>query len=489
MLFYLLWTKTIAVHAQVHKVQSVTEDPLKGEVRAAQAAMAPAVSARPCIGRYEVGRMLGEGQFAKVKFGRHIETGAPVAIKIIEKDRLCKADKLVTQEISIMKLIKHPHVVRILEVMASKRNIYIVLEYVSGGELLDKILEHGKLKEDEARRYFRQLICGVEYCHSRGVYHRDLKPENLLLDENDNLKIIDFGLSALSQQQWDDGLFHTACGSPNYVAPEVMDDKGYEGTPADLWSCGIILYVLLVGCLPFSDSNLSNLYQKVHNPELEFPSNFPVEARWLIEKLLDPNPRTRLTVQGIYESMWFQAGNLFDNLDTCLINGQDLDEYDDFDMCFSNSHGNGEVVQNVPIQDSRPVWMNAFEIISMFSQGLDLSGLFIEKENTCKKETKFTSRHPPREILAKIGEFAWHLGYRVTRKNFKMKMKSSKRGRKGFLCVATEVMEVGPSLFMVNIHKMSGDTLEYRDFQQKLSIGLKDIVWKSEEDLTGSCHS
>eukprot|EP00250_Pteridium_aquilinum_P019975 c24649_g2_i1 orf=263-1045(-) len=259
--------------------------------------------------------------------------------------------------------------------------------------------------------------------------------------------------------------------------------------PADLWSCGIILFVLLVGSLPFSDSNLSNLYQKVHKPELEFPSDFTVEARRLIEKLLDPNPRTRLTVQGIYESVWFQAGNLFDDLDMCLINGQDLEECDDFDMCFSNSHGNAEVVQNVPIQDSRPVWMNAFEIISMFSQGLDLSGLFIEKENTCKKETKFTSRHPAREILAKIGEFASQLGYRVASKNFKMKLQSSKRGRKGFLCVATEVMEVGPSLFMVNMHKTNGDYLEYRDFQQKLAIGLKDIVWKSEEDLTGCCHN
>lgn len=119
-----------------------------------------------------------------------------------------------------MKLLNHPHVVRLLEVLASKKNVYIILEYVDGGEIFDRIVELGKLGEDEARKYFQQLICGVDYCHSRGVYHRDLKPENLLLDSNGGLKISDFGLGALSQQKWNDGLFHTQCGTPYYVAPE-----------------------------------------------------------------------------------------------------------------------------------------------------------------------------------------------------------------------------------------------------------------------------
>uniref|UniRef100_A0A7N0TMX4 Protein kinase domain-containing protein n=1 Tax=Kalanchoe fedtschenkoi TaxID=63787 RepID=A0A7N0TMX4_KALFE len=134
----------------------------------------------------------------------------------------------IKREISTMKLIKHPNVVKLYEVMASKTKMYIVLEFVDGGELFDTIAKHGRLKEEAARRYFQQLIDAVDYCHSRGVYHRDLKPENLLLDSYGSLKVSDLGLSAFSQQVRGDGVLHTACGTPNYVAPEVLNDKGYD---------------------------------------------------------------------------------------------------------------------------------------------------------------------------------------------------------------------------------------------------------------------
>jgi serine/threonine protein kinase len=154
------------------------------------------------VGKYELGKTLGEGTFAKVKYAKNMETGESVAIKVLDKDKVLK-HKMVEQikrEISTMKLVKHPNIVQLLEVIASKTKIYIVLEYVTGGELFDKILHQGRLKEDESRKYFQQLIEAVDYCHSRGVYHRDLKPENLLLDTDGNLKISDFGLSALPQQ-------------------------------------------------------------------------------------------------------------------------------------------------------------------------------------------------------------------------------------------------------------------------------------------------
>jgi serine/threonine protein kinase len=179
-----------------------------------------------------------------------------------------------------------------LEVIASKTKIYIVLEYVTGGELFDKIVHQGRLNEDDSRKYFQQLIEAVDYCHSRGVYHRDLKPENLLLDSNGNLKISDFGLSALPQQVREDGLLHTACGTPNYVAPEVINDKGYHGASADIWSCGVILFVLMAGYLPFDESNLMTLFKKIHRAEFTCPSWFSPGARKLILKILDPNPKT-----------------------------------------------------------------------------------------------------------------------------------------------------------------------------------------------------
>lgn len=154
------------------------------------------------VGKYDVGRTIGEGTFAKVKFGRNSETGEPVALKILDKDKVLqhKMAEQIKREIATMKLIRHPNVVLLYEVMGSKTKIYIVLEFVTGGELFDKIVNQGRMKEDEARKYFQQLINAVDYCHSRGVYHRDLKPENLLLDANGNLKVSDFGLSALSQQ-------------------------------------------------------------------------------------------------------------------------------------------------------------------------------------------------------------------------------------------------------------------------------------------------
>ncbi|RDY03418.1 CBL-interacting serine/threonine-protein kinase 3, partial [Mucuna pruriens] len=183
------------------------------------------------VGKYDVGRTIGEGTFAKVKFARNSQTGEAVALKILDKEKVLKymMAEQIQREIATMKLIKHPNVIQLHEVMGSKTKIYIILEFVTGGELFDKILNNGRVSEKEARRYFQQLINAVDYCHSRGVYHRDLKLENLLLDASGNLKISDFGLSALSKQVRDDGLLHTTCGTPNYVAPEIQLWQAKQG--------------------------------------------------------------------------------------------------------------------------------------------------------------------------------------------------------------------------------------------------------------------
>ncbi|KAK7821495.1 cbl-interacting serine/threonine-protein kinase 24, partial [Quercus suber] len=218
------------------------------------------------VGKYEVGRTIGEGTFAKVKFARNTETGESVAVKVLAKSTILE-HKMVDQikrEISIMKIVRHPNIVRLHEVLASQTKIYIVLEFVTGGELFDKIVHQPKLPENECRRYFQQLIDAVAHCHSKGVYHRDLKPENLLLDASCNLKVSDFGLSALPQQGV--GLLYTTCGTPNYVAPEVLSNQGYDGAAADVWSCGVILYVLMAGYLPFSETDLPTLYKKHYVP-------------------------------------------------------------------------------------------------------------------------------------------------------------------------------------------------------------------------------
>ncbi|XP_022890726.1 CBL-interacting serine/threonine-protein kinase 3-like [Olea europaea var. sylvestris] len=426
------------------------------------------------IGKYEVGRTIGEGTFAKVKFARNSETQQPVALKILDKAKILKHKiaEQIKREVATMKLIKHPNVVRLYEVMASKTKIFIVLEFVTGGELFDKIVNHGRMREDEARKYFQQLINAVDYCHSRGVYHRDLKPENLLLDASGNLKISDFGLSALSQQVKDDGLLHTTCGTPNYVAPEVLNDHGYDGATADLWSCGVILFVLLAGYLPFDDSNLMNLYNKISSAEFTYPPWISFNARKLITQILNPNPTTRITIPEILEDEWFKKDYkppVFDEKEDANL--------DDVEAVFKGS----EEYLVTEKKEEQPATMNAFELISM-SKGLNLGNLF-EGEQEFKRETRFTSRSPANEIINKIEEAAKPLGFDVHKKNYKMRLENIKAGRKGNLNVATEVFQVAPSLHMVEVRKAKGDTLEFHKFYKNLSTSLEDVIWKTEEDM------
>ncbi|KAI7752653.1 hypothetical protein M8C21_033238 [Ambrosia artemisiifolia] len=388
------------------------------------------------VGKYEVGRTIGEGTFAKVKFARNSETGEPVALKILEKEKVLKHKmaELIKMEIATMKLIKHPNVVRLYEVMGSKTKIFIVLEFVTGGELFDKIVNHGRMQEDEARKYFQQLINAVDYCHSRGVYHRDLKPENLLLDVSGNLKVSDFGLSALSRQVRDDGLLHTTCGTPNYVAPEDMTGR-------------LQIYGRY---LPFDDSNLMNLYKKISAAEFTCPPWISFSARKLITRILDPNPMTRITIPELLNDEWFKK----DYKQPEFIEKEEAN-FDDVEAAFQDS----EEYHVTEKREEHPAAMNAFELISM-SKGLNLGNLF-EMEQAFKRETRFTSRCPANEIVSKIEEAAKPLGFDVHKKNYKLRLENSKAGRKGNLNIATEVFEVAPSLHMVEVRKAKGDTLEF----------------------------
>ncbi|KAL5713446.1 cAMP-dependent protein kinase [Ranunculus cassubicifolius] len=429
------------------------------------------------IGKYEVGRTLGKGSFGKVKFARNDQTGENFAIKILEKDKLLERKMLdqIKHEISTMRLVRHPNVIHMFEVMASKTKIYIVLEFVTGGQLFDKIARSGRLKEDEARTYFQQLITAVDYCHSRGVYHRDLKPENLLLDANGMLKISDFGLSALPQQVQEDGLLHTPCGTANYVAPEVIKGKGYDGASADLWSCGVILFVLMAGYLPFDDSNLVILYRKICKADFTCPAWFSTNAKKLVKKILDPNPTSRITMSDLIEDTWFKKGYkppIFEETETSA---------DDVEAVFSESGDSGKLVS--PKREDRPITMNAFELIST-SEGLNLGSLFEKSVGLVKRETRFTSKCPANEIVSKIEEAVIPLGFSVKKNKYKIKLKGEKTGRKGQLSVATEVFEVASSLFVVELRKTQGDTLEFHKFYKSTMAALKDIVWKSGEDAT-----
>ncbi|KAJ8762588.1 hypothetical protein K2173_008027 [Erythroxylum novogranatense] len=417
------------------------------------------------VGKYEVGRTIGEGNFAKVKFAQNTETGESVAMKVLDRSTIIK-HKMVDQikrEISIMKLVRHPHVVRLNEVLASRTKIYIILEYITGGELFDKIVHHGRLSEAEARRYFQQLIDGVDYCHSKGVYHRDLKPENLLLDSQGNLKISDFGLRIK--------LLRTTCGTPNYVAPEVLSHKGYDGAVADVWSCGVILYVLMAGYLPFDELDLTTLYGKIEKADFSCPSWFPVGAKYLIQRILDPNPERRITIAEIREDEWFKKGynpvRLPENEDVNL---------DDIDAVFDDPEEN-EVEEQCRSEDMGPLALNAFDLI-ILSQGLNLATLFDRGQNSMKYQTRFLSRKPAKVVLSSMEVVAQSMGFKTHIRNYKMRVEGLTADKAGLFSVMLEVFEVAPTFLMVDIQKASGDASEYLKFYKNFYSNLEEIIWK-----------
>lgn len=415
------------------------------------------------LGKYELGRTLGEGNFGKVKFAKNIDSGQPFAVKILEKNRILdlKITDQIKREIATLKLLKHPNVVRLHEVLASKSKIYMVLEYVNGGELFDRIASQGKLPEAEGRKLFQQLIDGVSYCHNKGVFHRDLKLENVLIDAKGDIKISDFGLSALPQHFRDDGLLHTTCGSPNYVAPEILSNRGYDGSTSDIWSCGVILYVILTGYLPFDDRNLAVLYQKIFKGDAQIPKWLSQGAQNMIRRILDPDPLTRITIAGIRAHEWFKQ----DYTPTEPVEEEENIYVDDEAFAMQDVPSG----QNSP---GSPNLINAFQLIGM-SSCLDLSGLF-EKEDISERKIRFTSNHSINDLMKNIEDIVTEMGFGVQKKNGKLKVMQENKGQRssGNLSVAAEVFEISPSLFVVELRKSYGDSSTYRQLCKRLSSDL-----------------
>lgn len=258
------------------------------------------------IGAYDVVRTLGEGSFGKVKLANHRWTKQEVALKIISRKKLISRDMAgrVEREIQYLQLLRHPHIIKLYTVITSPTDIIMVLEY-AGGELFDYLVQHGKMAENKARRFFQQIVCAVEYCHRHKIVHRDLKPENLLLDSDLNVKIADFGLSNIMT---DGNFLKTSCGSPNYAAPEVISGKLYAGPEVDVWSSGVILYVLLVGRLPFDDDLIPALFKKIATGAYQTPSFVSSGAKHIIHKMLKVNPVQRISIPDIRQDPWFNEG-------------------------------------------------------------------------------------------------------------------------------------------------------------------------------------
>eukprot|EP00002_Diphylleia_rotans_P028014 TRINITY_DN5647_c0_g1_i1.p1 TRINITY_DN5647_c0_g1~~TRINITY_DN5647_c0_g1_i1.p1 ORF type:complete len:620 (+),score=142.87 TRINITY_DN5647_c0_g1_i1:129-1988(+) len=204
------------------------------------------------------------------------------------------------REIGVLKIIRHPNVIQLIEAIDTMERLYVVLEYVDGGELFDYIVAHQRLKEHRAKKIFRDIVEAIEYCHSLNIIHRDLKPENILLDKHKNIKLIDFGLSNTLRRDF--GL-RSRCGSPYYVAPEMVAGKGY-GSSVDVWSLGVVLYSILTGDVPFSDNNLTTLLEKIVEGKYHIPRYLSEDAKDLIRNLLVTEPSKRFTISDIRRHPW-----------------------------------------------------------------------------------------------------------------------------------------------------------------------------------------
>uniref|UniRef100_A0A0D3HWI4 non-specific serine/threonine protein kinase n=1 Tax=Oryza barthii TaxID=65489 RepID=A0A0D3HWI4_9ORYZ len=398
----------------------------------------------PLLGKYELGRMLGRGTFAKVYLARAVAGGEAVAVKVIDKAEVMGTAGMaprVLREVAAMRRLRHPHVLRLHEVLATRARIYLVMELATGGDLLSRLaaLPRRRLPESAARRVFVQLVDALSYCHARGVAHRDVKPQNVLLDGDGNLKVSDFGLAALPDTLRDDGHLHTACGTPAYAAPEVLRRRAYDGAKADAWSCGVIL--------------------------------FP--ARRLVSRLLDPNPDTRVAVESLAaHHPWFKRSLSVDSqLDGLL---------------------NGEPERAVAFQAAPPPPpLNAFDIISM-SPGLDLSGLFGEHDKSLR-EKRFTTTASPEKTLEQLGLAGGKLGYVVVvgKKGVEC-LPLGGRLSSGIAAMSVEMSEVAPPLLLVELRlevaagDLDGGDGEVQGFGwEQLRMELGDVVraWHSCEDL------
>ena len=310
---------TVAMHDEPTIAHSATDLPIASPAAQQYFAAHPR---RPHVyfGNYLLLQTLGEGEFGKVKLGVHRHFGEETAIKLIKREMVAAAEEhqadgsktsKVEREISVLRLLRHPNIVHLYEVIESERYIGIVLEYGAGGELFDYILAQKCLQEREACRLFAQLVSGVSYLHRKKIIHRDLKLENLLLDRHRNVIITDFGFANNFSARSND-LMATSCGSPCYAAPElVVQDGMYVGAAVDVWSCGVILYAMLAGYLPFDDDpanpdgdNINMLYKYIMATPLSFPDYITAEPRSLLQRMLVPDPAKRATLDEVMDHPW-----------------------------------------------------------------------------------------------------------------------------------------------------------------------------------------
>eukprot|EP00300_Choanocystis_sp_HF-7_P023789 c2501_g1_i1.p1 GENE.c2501_g1_i1~~c2501_g1_i1.p1 ORF type:complete len:484 (+),score=125.76 c2501_g1_i1:35-1453(+) len=336
------------------------------------------------VNKYNLTRKLGSGSYGVVMLGTNTETQERVAVKVIRKDKIKGRgmSEMLKREITTMKRINHPNVVKIYEVLATKAEIFIVMELVEGGDLLDRIERKGYLSEPEAMRFFASMVQAVQVCHDHDVCHRDLKPDNMMLTLDKQIKITDFGMAVLDQDTESANLLDTICGTPNYVAPEVLAGQGYDGKKADVWSLGCVLFVMMVGELPF-DGQRAQMFRDIQNGRhAPFPKHLSKTACEFIDYVLRPNPQERPGLLDIQHHPFFaasqsagdskprQASNIMDSIGVGL--NKLLSAYNPNKGSHGTSADKKHSTSSSSLAQSTPPYMNVFEIV-IIGLGVDMA--------------------------------------------------------------------------------------------------------------------
>lgn len=407
--------------------------------------------------KYRICGLLGVGGFAKVYEATNVVSNQSVAIKVVSKAYI-KERGLTAQvhlEIAIMRRLNHPNIVKLHEVMATKTKIFLVMELAKGGELHERIVGNQvHFDEDQNRRWFQQLISAVEHCHSQGIYHRDLKLDNLLLGEDLNIKVSDFGLSTTMGMTRPDGKLYTICGTPAYLSPEMIGGKGYYGDKVDVWQCGVVLYVLTFLSLPFGGPDVQAQLRRIRRGEVRIPRWAKPDLRNLLKRLLDPNPNTRITIDEIKEDPWFKKG--YREIKVCHEKNVEWEEED------------------------RPKSLNAFHLISL-SPGLDMSGMFgsdPDPEFSGRVE-RVISKEAPERIVEVVEAVADRNIVKVARKKDGCGVKIE--GQSGNFVVWICVNRLTDKLVMVEVKmKEKGDGVGAQFWKDTLWPRILELEYKPQ---------
>ncbi|XP_044038765.1 serine/threonine-protein kinase MARK2 isoform X11 [Siniperca chuatsi] len=352
---------------------------------------------QPHIGNYRLLKTIGKGNFAKVKLARHVLTGKEVAVKIIDKTQLNSSSlQKLFREVRIMKMLNHPNIVKLFEVIETEKTLYLVMEYASGGEVFDYLVAHGRMKEKEARAKFRQIVSAVQYCHQKCIVHRDLKAENLLLDADMNIKIADFGFSnefTLGNK------LDTFCGSPPYAAPELFQGKKYDGPEVDVWSLGVILYTLVSGSLPFDGQNLKELRERVLRGKYRIPFYMSTDCENLLKKFLILNPSKRGSLeQQIMRDRWMNVGHEEEELKPYIEPQPDYKDPRRTDIMLQMGFSQEEIQDSLVNQKYNDV-MAAYLLLDYRNSELDEGGI---KPRPGSDVSNINAPSPPHKVQRSV---------------------------------------------------------------------------------------